>query len=305
MSKTPRIASWMVVLSLTVPALAEAQKNRTTGSSGNSGNSGSSGSSGSTSSSRGGGGRSVDSGSSPSNNAPAPPAPPRISSDAPRSVPRSKDSAPSYARTHQRQPPAPGGYAVSPKQSDPVRLGTASAVAPSGIGSEARVRGAQLPSGYAIARPVSNVDVIIAFPYYGPWGYWYPWYGGFGWGYGYVGYNPWFYGATCWGWGRYGFWYDPAAYHWAPEPDTAAIEPEEEEPTVGTVRIRSNQDSARVYVDGQLVGIVDDFNGLSDHLELEKGRHTIELQADGFEPARTEVNVKAGRTQTVRVNLKR
>jgi hypothetical protein len=78
-----------------------------------------------------------------------------------------------------------------------------------------------------------------------------------------------------------------------------------EEPIVGSVRIRSNEVAARVYVDGVLVGVVDDFNGLSDHLELERGRHTIELKLDGFETARAEVNIKAGKTQTVRINLKR
>ena len=278
MSKTLRVASWMVVLSLSVPGWAEAQKNSgSAGNSGSGGNSGSSRSSGSSGASSSGSARAggMERPGSSGNSAPAPPPPaaPRMTSDSPRSS--------------------------SPKKSDPVRLGTA-AIGSGSATTAAKIRGSVLPSGYAIARPPTHFNVIIAYPYYVPWGYWSPWYGGYGYGFGY-GYNPWYYGP--WGWAHFGFWYSPASYYSELEPETAAAEPEP--PIMGAVRIRSNAENASVYVDGVRVGIVDDFNGLSDHLELEKGRHTIELRADGFESASIEVNVKAGQTQTVRLNLKR
>ena len=283
MSKTLRVASWMVVLSLSVPAWAEAQKN-TGSSSGNSGNSGSSGSSGGSRSSgssgsvsSGGGSRGGDNGSSA--NAPAPPPAPRMMTTQPPHASRSKESA-------------------------PARLGTSSVVSPS-TGSGARSRGAQPPSGYAVARSIYGGGVYIPYPVYVPYYPYYPWYG-YGWGFGYAGYASWFYGAPYWGWGwgwggcacGYG-----SSYYSSPEPEAEA-EPVDA-PIVGSLRIRANEARARVYVDGVLVGVVDDFDGLSDHLELEKGRHTISLQADGFRTVTQEVVVKAGLTQTLRITLKR
>lgn len=140
--------------------------------------------------------------------------------------------------------------------------------------------------------------MLIAFPFYGV-----P-IGGFGYGCSYVGSNPFYYGATSWGWGRYGFWYDPAEYYYFEEPGVAEIE-SDEAPVMGALRIRSNAPRARVYVDGLFVGVADDFSGLNDHLEIERGRHTIELVADGFEPARTQVEIKGGKTYTLRLTLKR
>jgi hypothetical protein len=72
----------------------------------------------------------------------------------------------------------------------------------------------------------------------------------------------------------------------------------------GSLRFRASPTAARVYVDGALAGTVDDFDGLSNHLRLEAGRHHIELRADGYEAYSTEVMVPAGRTLTTRANLK-
>ena len=58
-------------------------------------------------------------------------------------------------------------------------------------------------------------------------------------------------------------------------------------------------------MNGALVGTVDDFNGLSDHLELEAGTHQIELRLEGYETYQGEVTVEADKTRTERVNLKK
>ena len=139
---------------------------------------------------------------------------------------------------------------------------------------------------------------LVSFPLYGPWGRWYPWYGsGFGWNLGFVTYNPWHYGAARWYWGRYGFWYDPFIY------DPFFYDPysygyggggyssggggrddyDEPKSMVGSIRLKVNPSSAQVYVDGALVGTADDFDGFSDHLELDGGKHTIEIRAEGHE----------------------
>jgi hypothetical protein len=73
----------------------------------------------------------------------------------------------------------------------------------------------------------------------------------------------------------------------------------------GSVRLRVDPKDAKVYVDGALAGIVDEFDGLTDHLQLEAGAHEIELRADGYETTTVTVDVDAGKTRTARVNLKR
>ncbi len=167
-------------------------------------------------------------------------------------------------------------------------------------------------AGARTTRPGLGGATFVSFPLFGPWGGWYPWYGSaFGWNLGFVTYDPWSYGATDWIWGRYGMGYDPYAY--APYDDfdlysadlgaVAAMPPPS--PIQGSIRIRANPTTAKVYVDGALAGTVDDFNGLSHHLSLDVGRHELQLRADGYAAYTTDVNVELGRTITVRANLKK
>jgi hypothetical protein len=152
---------------------------------------------------------------------------------------------------------------------------------------------------------------FISFPLYGPWGRWYPWYpSGFGWNLGFVTYNPWRYGATRWSWGRYGPWYDPYGYY--PYYDDyyygggySRAEAEERKPETGSLRLKVNPSFAKVYIDGALVGVVDDFNGLRHHLELEPGTHQLELRADGYDTFIGEITVEPGKTITERISLKK
>ena len=51
-----------------------------------------------------------------------------------------------------------------------------------------------------------------------------------------------------------------------------------------------------MYVDGALMGVVDDFDGFSSHLKLAGGTHRIELKADGYEPYSGNVTVSVGKT---------
>ena len=62
----------------------------------------------------------------------------------------------------------------------------------------------------------------------------------------------------------------------------------------GSLRIRVNPAHAKVYLDGALIGTVDEFDGLSSHLAAEAGTHQLELRADGYEPFTTTVKVEAG-----------
>ena len=59
-----------------------------------------------------------------------------------------------------------------------------------------------------------------------------------------------------------------------------------------------NPKEAQVTVDGYFVGVIDDFDGMSQRLALEEGPHKIEITAPGFEPFTLEVNIL--REQTIK-----
>jgi hypothetical protein len=66
-----------------------------------------------------------------------------------------------------------------------------------------------------------------------------------------------------------------------------------------------SQRDAEVYVDGYYAGVVNDFDGTFQQVNLEPGPHRIEVRAQGFEPAGFDVQVTPGRTVTYRAELRR
>ncbi|HWF83665.1 MAG TPA: hypothetical protein VG222_02415 [Vicinamibacterales bacterium] len=131
------------------------------------------------------------------------------------------------------------------------------------------------------------------FGYYGAYGYPY----GFGYPYGYAGYASFGYG------GYYGY---PGYYAGYPGYDApsagyaAAVEGE----AYGGVRIESRDRDAQVFADGYYVGIVDDFNGTFQHLNLRAGPHRIEIRSPNAPPLTFDVNVEPGRTITYRAGAR-
>lgn len=148
---------------------------------------------------------------------------------------------------------------------------------------------------------------------FSPWGRWYPWYTG-GWGYGWVSYDPWRFGGTRWVWGRYGTWwygatpwYDPwydPYYSWFGYGGGSSYSTEDEVFT-GTLRLKVNPAQAKVYIDGVLQGVVDDFNGLRSSLDVTEGTHQLEIRSDGYVTLKDEITIEAGKTQTYRGSLKK
>lgn len=187
-----------------------------------------------------------------------------------------------------------------------------------------RSRGDRAAAGTAIERPFGSVvpNYNLYFPYnpFSPWGRWYPWYYG-GFGYGYVSFDPWRYGVSRYSMYRYGSWYnpyDPWCYgvgYWLCDPwggattasygGSARNEDEDDEVPMASVRLRVSPASAKVYVDGALVGTVDDFDGLSDHLKLTLDEHVLEIKADGYETFVPKLDLTAGKTTTIRGALKK
>lgn len=71
----------------------------------------------------------------------------------------------------------------------------------------------------------------------------------------------------------------------------------------GGLRITGAPREAEVFADGYYVGIVDDFDGEFQHVNLEPGEHRIEIHLPGASPIAFDVVVQPGRTTTLRANL--
>ncbi len=119
--------------------------------------------------------------------------------------------------------------------------------------------------GHGHSRVVVGVGY---YPYYSP--YWHPFYTPF-WG-------PWY-------WPPYGYGY----YR----------------PYASEVRIMATPREAEVYVDGYLVGTVDDFDGWSQRLRIEPGEHEVELFLEGFRSVRQKMLFRPGETYKIRATLEK
>jgi hypothetical protein len=68
----------------------------------------------------------------------------------------------------------------------------------------------------------------------------------------------------------------------------------------GGVRIKGAPRDAQVYVDGYYAGIVDDFDGTFQHMNLEPGAHRVEIRTQNAPPLTFDVDVRPGETITYR-----
>jgi hypothetical protein len=66
----------------------------------------------------------------------------------------------------------------------------------------------------------------------------------------------------------------------------------------GAVRIVDAPRDAQVLVDGYYAGVVDDYDGVFQHLNLEAGLHRIEIEWPGGPPISFDVRVRPGETIT-------
>lgn len=127
-------------------------------------------------------------------------------------------------------------------------------------------------------------------------------YGGFAFG------NPWWGSPYAWG-PAWGYGWGPAWNYgwssgWGPGYGYSAAVAPGVGRGYGGVRIDLAERDAEVHVDGYYAGVVDDFDGSFQHLNLEPGPHRIEVRREGFEPVSFEVNVEPGRTITYRTRLR-
>jgi len=162
--------------------------------------------------------------------------------------------------------------------------------------------GAPLPSRYYPNYSYGRYPYYGSRGYYGYRGYYpyYPYYGypGFslsvGVGFGYPYYSG-YYG--------YGYPYSYAypAYPAYPAYGAAVVVPRGS--AYGGVRIQGAPHNAEVYVDGNYAGVVDDYDGVFQRLDLEPGSHTVEIRSGG-RPIIYDVNVTPGQTVTIHANVR-
>lgn len=117
-------------------------------------------------------------------------------------------------------------------------------------------------------------------------------------------YGTWWYGAVPW----YDPWYDPY-YGWYGMTygggGGSRSRDNEHLGITGSLRLKVNPSEAKVYIDGVLQGVVDDFNGLSSSLDVTEGKHQLEIRGDGYTTLKADIEVEAGKTQTFRGSLKK
>jgi hypothetical protein len=101
-----------------------------------------------------------------------------------------------------------------------------------------------------------------------------------------------------------GYFYDPFAWNyfggWPGSPlgyagyagDGFTDDPFNTDGPTGRLRLNVEPADAEVFVDGYYAGIVDDFNGHFQHMNLTPGPHRVEVRAAGYEPLVVDVSVQ-------------
>ena len=91
------------------------------------------------------------------------------------------------------------------------------------------------------------------------------------------------------------FWYDP---FWGPYQYGYPYYSDTTE-----VRVHATPKDAEVYVDGYYAGIVDNFNGIIQGLNVRPGGHEFVLYRDGFQTVRQTAYLQPGSTFTLQYTM--
>jgi PEGA domain len=124
-------------------------------------------------------------------------------------------------------------------------------------------------------------------PYYYSWGYGRRPYGLYGYGYGYYDYG--------YSYGDY-YGYYPSSYSRSYRYRAGNI---------AQIRTLVEPAKARVYVDGYYAGIVDDFDGLLQRLNVSPGRHEITLKLEGYKSHTFAIYANRDQTLKLRWDMER
>ena len=98
----------------------------------------------------------------------------------------------------------------------------------------------------------------------------------------------------------FGFYFGPyyGPYYPFPGPSVGPVRY-----AASTLRTRVKPVDTQVYINGYYAGIVDDFDGAGQHLNLEPGLHRIEIHTPASGAVAFDVDVQPGQTLTLRVGV--
>jgi len=178
--------------------------------------------------------------------------------------------------------PAAGGQhsaARTRPQSQPVHIGSQSSSHQAQPRSQPTTRSSS--GDHAVQRSGSGHDLGRRNPpssrhYHGSYGatiYWGP---DWGWGWPWGGWWGW------WGWYPYGY-YQPAPYY-----------PSRVSPDQGALDLDLAPETAQVYLNGQLIGIADNFDGWPRYLWLDKGTYDLVFYHEGFQTIARQYSIYPG-----------
>lgn len=99
-----------------------------------------------------------------------------------------------------------------------------------------------------------------------------------------------------WGWSSYPSRFGPYGYSQYPPPYGYA-------PLTGSIRLEATPKQAEVFVDGYRAGVVDDFDGVFQRLNLKAGEHDVALYLAGYRTITQHVYVNPGSEQRMRLTM--
>jgi hypothetical protein len=73
----------------------------------------------------------------------------------------------------------------------------------------------------------------------------------------------------------------------------------------GSLKLKIKPSDAQVYVDGYFTGLVDDFDGMFQKLNLEVGVHHIEIRSEGYATLAFDVRIELDQTVTYKAELQK
>lgn len=165
-------------------------------------------------------------------------------------------------------PPSAGGTRTAPPSAGGA---PPSRPRPPGDSRYSRPREGAYATGRAVARPPYSRPPYWHGPSYPDYWY-YPW--GIGaWGFGWHYYDQYWW-PGYYGGGGYAYVYTD----------------------IGSLRLKVKPRHAQVFVDAYYVGVVDDFDGAFQRLQLEQGPHRVEIRLPGFETLSFDVRVLVNHT---------
>jgi hypothetical protein len=102
---------------------------------------------------------------------------------------------------------------------------------------------------------------------------------------------------------RYGYpWYPYGGYPY-PYPFYAQVYPYPYYDPFAGLRLQVTPRETEVFVDGYFAGVVDNFDGTFQRLDLAPGEHTVELFLPGHQPVQQRLYLQPGKTSRVKLAM--